>query len=421
MRKNNLFLFLTALLAIAGIVLSVLSIHEYSIQYIANQIGVDIKSSFCDYNADFNCSEVNKSSWAQWFGVPVAAYGLFFYVSLLGLSFLFADRDRFYEDEAHDTISFLSFVSIIVSVGLFYISKFKVGVICPICLGVYIVNFVLVALAITSKPKQKSYLISVRDGLFTIIGLMLEALSINGRARAPILRLFALVLLVSAVAGFSLRDYFSLRYLASFSAQPDWESEPVKDVKIDSSKGSNEDYTQGPADAALKMVEFADYECPACQALFMALSELMSKYPGKVQYTFKNYPLDASCNPNLKQQMHQYACYSAYLSRCAGEQGKFWEMNEYLFKTGIESQELEGEALKSKLTEGVEKLGLKMETVESCLASEAVKNKILSDINDGDEAGLTGTPSLFINGKLVRDISYDNLVLIFDKILGPAK
>jgi protein-disulfide isomerase len=107
------------------------------------------------------------------------------------------------------------------------------------------------------------------------------------------------------------------------------------------------------------------------------------------------------------------------LSRCAGLQNKFWEMNEYLFGLGARSEGLEAAALKQRMTDGVKELGLDVAQIDQCLKDPSTKEKILADIRDGDAAGLEGTPLIFINGKRVRDISYDNLANIFEDILGP--
>lgn len=386
--------------------------------YVANQIGVDATSSFCNINAQFNCKAVNESSWSQWFGVPVAAWGVWFYLILIGFSILFSDRDRFYDDEIFEVTALFSFVGLITSFGLFYISKFEIGVLCPVCLGVYVTNILQIILVWWAKPRGKSYVTGVRDGFFTILGLVFETISGNARARGPMLRLLVLFILLSAMASYSLRDTLSIKFLVSFSAEPEWSKEKIKDIKLDLNPGPNQDYSQGPVDAPLKLVEFADYECPACQSLFLVLGELLSRYQGRVHTVFKNYPLDMTCNPALTQPMHEHACYAAYISRCAGEQGKFWEMNEYLFEIGIKFPDLQGEELKKKMTDGIKELSLDEKSVEVCMDKDTTRSKIASDIQEGDTLGLTGTPTLFINGRIVRDISAESLTSIFEQVLG---
>jgi protein-disulfide isomerase/uncharacterized membrane protein len=405
-------------LALVGLVLSVLSLNEHAMMFVGKQLGLDPQSSFCNISAEMNCKAVNESSWSVLFGIPIAAYGVWFYAVLIGFLVLLSDQDRFYEDEAFEVVSLFSFLGIVTSGALFYISKFKVGVLCPLCLGVYAVSILLVALCFVCRSK-KGYFAGVKDGFWGLIGFVLEALSLNGKSRAPAIRMLGLVILLSGLVSFTLRHTLSIRYIEKFSAEPDWSNEAVTKLSVNTAPGLNQDYSKGPEDAPLKLVEFADYECPACQVVSLALSELYNNYNGKVQMIFKNYPLDSSCNPNIKKSFHQNACYAAMLSRCAGLQNKFWEMNEYLFGLGARSEGLEAAALKQRMTDGVKELGLDVAQIDQCLKDPSTKEKILADIRDGDAAGLEGTPLIFINGKRVRDISYDNLANIFEDILGP--
>jgi len=419
-QRGNGFLYTILILALAGIALSVLSLNEHSVNVIANQIGADVKSSFCDISSEYNCTAVNQSTWSSWLGIPVASFGLWYFLVLILSVSLFFDREKFYEDEAFDSLAAFSFIGLLVSLALFLISKFKIGVLCPLCLGIYAVNFLFFIAAIFFKPKNKGILVSVRDGIFCWISFVFEGLSLTSRSRASVLKLFALAVLLAAGFSYSLKDYLSLKYLNSFTEEPNWEAEKVRDIKVDLTPGFNQDYSKGPSDAALKIVEFADFECPACQILDLVLSELLQKYEGKVQYVYKNYPLDNSCNPALNEPLHLNGCYSAYLARCAGEQGKFWEMSNYLFKLGSEEADSRtAEDARNIINQGIARLELDQIKIDECLKNDAVKNKITSDIKEGDSLGITGTPSLFINGRIIRDISYENLIKIFTSILEP--
>jgi protein-disulfide isomerase/uncharacterized membrane protein len=417
--KTKILLTGSFLLAIIGLVFSILSLNEHAMMFIGKQLGVDPQSSFCNISAEVNCKAVNESSWSMLFGIPVAAYGVWFYLVLLGFIVLLSDQDRFYEDEAFEVSAFFSFIGLVTSLGLFYISKFKVGVLCPLCLGVYAVNFLQFGLVLLSK-QRKGYLAGVKDGFWGMIGFGLEAMSLNGKSRGPALRLLVLMIAMAGVVSLTLRHTLSVRYLETFAAENDWKKETVTKVNINTEAGSNKDYAKGPANAPLQLVEFADYECPACQSLSMVLSELYQKYEGKIHFIFKNYPLDSACNPSIKKSFHENACYAAVLSRCAGAQGKFWEMNEYLFNAGILSEELTSEQLRAKMTAGVGELGLDASQIDSCVADPAVKEKIVADVKDGDAVGIEGTPTIFINGRRIRDISYDNLASIFEEVLGPS-
>jgi protein-disulfide isomerase/uncharacterized membrane protein len=420
--KTSKLILGSLLLAIIGLVFSVMSLNEHAMMFIGKQLGLDPQSSFCNISAEMNCKAVNESSWSMLFGIPVAAYGVWFYLVFIGFLLILSDDSRFYEDEVFEITAFFSFIGTVTSLVLFYVSKFKVGVLCPLCLGVYAVNFIQLALVIVSRSR-KGYLAGVKDGFWGLIGLALEMLSVNGKSRAPALRLLVAFIVLSGIAAINLRHTLSVRYLEKFSAEPDWSKEKETKVEVQLTPGINQDFAKGPENAELNLIEFADYECPACQAVSMILGELYKKYEGRVRFIFKDYPLDSTCNPNIKNSFHDNSCYAAFLARCAGTEGKFWEMNDHLFSVGVKSEGMSPAQLKEKMTEGVSLLGLDRAKIDSCLANPAVKEKILSDIKSGDAIGLEGTPTIFINGKRVRDISYDNLAAIFAEILDakPAK
>ncbi len=417
MSKSSKLIFGSILLAIVGLVLSVMSLNEHAMMFIGKQLGLDPQSSFCNISAEMNCKAVNESSWSMLFGVPIAAYGIWFYLSFIGFLLLLSDESKFYEDEIFEITSLFSFLGALSSIALFYISKFKVGVLCPLCLAVYLVNILLVGLVFMSRTR-KGYFAGVKDGFWGIISLALEMLSVNGKSRASVLRLLFSFIILAGITSLTLRHTLSVRYIEKFSAEPEWSQEKVTKVDVELTPGLNQDFAKGPENAELNLIEFADYECPACQAVSMILSELYKKYEGRVRFIFKDYPLDSACNPNIKKTFHENACYAASLARCAGTEGKFWEMNEYLFSLGVKSESLSAAQLKAKMTEGVSSLGLDSAKIDKCLINPAVKEKILADIKSGDAIGLEGTPTIFINGKRVRDISYDNLAGIFAEILG---
>ncbi len=422
MSKTSKLILGSLLLAMIGLAFSVMSLNEHAMMFIGKQLGLDPQSSFCNISAEMNCKAVNESSWSMLFGIPVAAYGVWFYLVFIGFLLLLSDDSRFYEDEVFEITSFFSFIGTLTSLVLFYVSKFKVGVLCPLCLGVYGVNFLQLGLVLISRSR-KGYLAGAKDGFWGLISLALEMLSVNGKSRAPALRLLLAFVVLSGIASVNLRHTLSVRYIEKFSAEPDWSKEKETKVEVQLTPGITQDFAKGPENAELNLIEFADYECPACQAVSMILSELYKKYEGRVRFIFKDYPLDSACNPNIKNSFHDNSCYAAFLARCAGTEGKFWEMNDHLFSVGVKSEGMSPAQLKEKMTEGVSLLGLDRAKIDSCLANPAVQEKILSDIKSGDAIGLEGTPTIFINGKRVRDISYDNLAAIFAEILDakPAK
>lgn len=140
----------------------------------------------------------------------------------------------------------------------------------------------------------------------------------------------------------------------------------------------------GSADAPVVIVEFTDYQCPFCRRHFLeTLPIIRSEYveKGKVKYVVKDFPLD----------FHPQAKPAALAARCAGAQGKFWEMHDALFSR----QALLGPPLFEQLAQ---ELQLNQKEFQDCLTSGTFEKAVSSDIVSAQQAGIRGTPS-FIIGK----------------------
>lgn len=139
----------------------------------------------------------------------------------------------------------------------------------------------------------------------------------------------------------------------------------------------------GRPDAPVTLVEFSDYQCPFCQRFFLAtLPALKREYidTGKVRYVFRDYPLD---------QIHPEARKAAEAAHCAGEQGKYWEMHDLLFRN---QQAL---AL-PRLSEHARTLGLDGAAFDTCLASARHTALVNRGLGDGLAAGIQGTPGFVV-------------------------
>ena len=156
--------------------------------------------------------------------------------------------------------------------------------------------------------------------------------------------------------------------------------------------------TRGPKTAPVTIVLFEDFQCPYCKKLSGNIEALLEDPEVKddVRVAFMHFPMHGSCNANeLKKNMHRFACGAATASVCAQEQGQFWEMHDVLFRN---NQRLRTSNLKGYAKD----LGLDMDAFNACLKDPATADKVRRDSLVGGQAGVTGTPSLFINGsKLV--------------------
>jgi len=152
--------------------------------------------------------------------------------------------------------------------------------------------------------------------------------------------------------------------------------EAIKNVELDDSPA------KGPVGAPILVVEFADFECPFCGMARPVLDDLYKRYDGHMRFVFKNFPLP----------MHQYAEKAARAAVAAYKQNKFWEMHAALYEN---QQQLEPSNVE-RLAKG---LGLDMTKFEADRDSEAVADFVSRDRKEGEQLGLVGTPSIFINGR----------------------
>jgi protein-disulfide isomerase len=141
----------------------------------------------------------------------------------------------------------------------------------------------------------------------------------------------------------------------------------------------------GKSDAPLTIVEFADFECPYCRQLTATLDKVFAEYGDKVQFSYRHLPL-----PN-----HRFAFKAAQASVCADQQGKFWDYHSKLFKA---TRELSTETL----AEIARELKLDPAQYAGCMSGEASRKIVSADVQEAMRLGITSTPTLFVNGRLVR-------------------
>jgi protein-disulfide isomerase len=139
---------------------------------------------------------------------------------------------------------------------------------------------------------------------------------------------------------------------------------------------------QGPANAPIELIEFSDFQCPYCQRAHPTIKQVLEAYGNRVRLVYRNYPL-----PN-----HPNARPAAEAAQCANEQGKFWPYHDRLFDNPSKLGEAE-------LKQGAAELGLDAARFNACVDSHKYKGIVDADIKAGNEAGVSGTPAFFINGR----------------------
>jgi len=155
---------------------------------------------------------------------------------------------------------------------------------------------------------------------------------------------------------------------------------------------------RGSSQAPVMIVEFSDFQCPFCRKVQGTLKSLLERYQGQVSLAYRDFPL---------RGMHSQAEIASEASRCAGEQGKFWEYHDLLFANPekLNHHGLGELAASSNLDE---------QRFDACLSSRKYADQIEQDIQDGIRAGVEGTPGIFINGILLSGAQPQ---AVFEKII----
>ncbi|MGH7499079.1 MAG: DsbA family protein [Gemmatimonadales bacterium] len=147
---------------------------------------------------------------------------------------------------------------------------------------------------------------------------------------------------------------------------------------------TDEDHALGPAGARVTLVEYGDFECPSCGAMYPVLAQVRRAFGPNLRFVFRHFPLRDS---------HPHAGAAAEAAEAAGAQGKFWEMHDRLF----EHQDALDER---SLARHARKIGADAPRIERELIAKTYAPLVERDAESGRSSGVRGTPSLFIDGAM---------------------
>lgn len=148
----------------------------------------------------------------------------------------------------------------------------------------------------------------------------------------------------------------------------------------------------GDKNAKITIVEFADFRCPFCERFYQdAEKQIIANYvnTGKAKFVFKHYAF-----------LGQESTWASEAAECANEQGKFWEYHNWLYDNQAPESDLAYYS-KTNLIKYAGKVGLDTNKFSSCLNSDKYSGRVSTDLSQGQTAGVTGTPTVFINGQSI--------------------
>ncbi len=220
-------------------------------------------------------------------------------------------------------------------------------------------------------------------------------------------KVFIIVILATALLLFGGIFLFSKGGNSNVSTNIVNSSLLVPQNAIETSGFVNGNYLPASSSASVTLVEFGDYECPACGVYSPFVQQLLTDFAGKINYVFRNYPLS----------QHTNALISSYAVEAAGLQGKYWQMHEKMYSAQSDWSNLSDPT--SVFIGYAKDLSLDTNQFSSDINSSTVKNMVQNDTNDGNTIGITETPTFYLNGqKITLAGSYDQLKSLIESALA---
>ncbi|MEO8361424.1 MAG: vitamin K epoxide reductase family protein [Vicinamibacteria bacterium] len=367
------------------------------------------------------CDVIAQSRYSSLFGLPLAAWGLFFYGSLTALLLpsLLGETESG-NDPAASTAFLLLCLAIGLDVVLLGLQAFVIKAFCKFCLGTYAVNILmLIALWPFRQVSRAMNFLFVPQARRALGAWIVATLAILGTAFALNSTLDVRKTLASAsILGVptmlqapppkpeagsveeqlaqaraeaqkwkdTLDSETKLRDYLTAKAKTDFTQSPVVDLQLSKAP------VMGSSDAKIVVATFSDFMCPFCKDLARGLHEFVPTTGTSLNVHFKNYPLDNSCNTHVPRTIHQGACELALAGICASDGGRFWEFHDKVFSQTLE-QVTRQDALRM-----AEAVGLDPKKIGSCMDSASVKGRLSADIEEATGLDVGSTPTIFVNG-----------------------
>jgi protein-disulfide isomerase/rhodanese-related sulfurtransferase/uncharacterized membrane protein len=322
------------------------------------------------------CDAVRASSYAHLLGLPLPAFGVAIY-AFLGLLILAEDLVSARLGRAIQyAVAGISGAGFLFSLYLTYLAEFVIHAWCMWCVvsALVVTGIFVLSLFELRRPLAPTNPVAAIARVRTNFVLCVVALLVGVPA----------FILLSRHGGLPDVPEASSQALAEHLVRPD-------------------SHMTGNLQAPLTVVEFGDFECPACGLSEEAGRQIRAQYADRIRFVFRQYPL---------RKMHPQAEKAAEASECAAEQGKFWEGLEKLY---AEQVDLSVGALKRYARE----LGLDQSHFNQCLESGETTSRVNQDLADGHAVGVRGTPTFFIGQKMiVRPLDFATFSQLVDQELA---
>lgn len=357
--------------------------------YLTNQhfqlkLGSATGPSICNISSTFNCDSVAASRYAAMIGIPMALLGLInqivFFILLIAARFELSQSPDFLKR----TLFWLSGFTFLVSLIMGGISTFVLGTYCLFCMAAYALS--LLQLIGAWKIQSTNPTQNIPDDLSEIVG--------NSRWVLILLLLIPAFgwMINSMIMKSAGMDKMELIIQDSLN---EWEASAQQTFQPD--RGLIQGATNG--EPTMTIVEFADFLCPHCKMASAPLEAFSQAHPD-VKLNFKIFTLDGTCNKAIPTKGSGFRCKLGAGVMCAEQLSqKGWKAHHWIFERQDEfHQATDAKPIMEKMSRD---LDLNLESLESCMNSDATQELLQSMAQEGASAHIQGTPTIFVNGKLL--------------------
>lgn len=330
-------------------------------------------SSFCSINEFIDCDGIAKTTESQFFGVPLAYWGMFLYAFMFLM--LFVDKLKnikflkFLEvfKNPMDYITSLGIISFIISMILLGVSLLEIKKLCVLCAFTYVLNLFIAIIA--ADYKNGGFIKAFKNSVIDFI----DALKIKK---------YLIAFIMVALTATGVLIYTATSY--KFTPQVKYANEFKEFVNAKTNKYAVSGNVLGDENADLVIYSYTDYRCPICNAQNIMMHKLAKDLKG-FKIVHKNLPLDMECNKYLKQPFHEGSCRMAKYAMAAEIQGKFWDINSLFFEKQPNTEE--------DILKIAQSIGLDTEKLKKDAYSTEIKQKLEREIDAATAKGLNGTPA----------------------------
>jgi protein-disulfide isomerase/uncharacterized membrane protein len=327
--------------------------------------------SFCAISKAVNCDTVSQSPYSIFLGVPVPVWGVIGFAFILFFLPFAVDRSAG-RKRMWSVLFLILFGYSIYSIILAAISSVIIHSYCVMCLLSFAITFLLTYFTWLIRSR-----FDPAGGLMAGVRADVQFFMQRRGQTAGIVGLFS--------AGLILTVAFFPVY---------WSFQPAEvTTRVPSGVTADGHPWIGNPDAEIVIIEYTDYMCFQCNKTHYYLRKLMASYPGKLKIVHRHFPMDHKVNPLVEVPVHHGSGALAMLAIYAQTQGKFWEMNDYLFANAREVEQID-------LRSAAAAAGLDARRLAAALSDPSIRSKLRRDILSGLKTGVRGTPTFSINESL---------------------